>query len=313
MTNDLPAFDDLPVIDGLGLRHAWGVFGDADDLGTINLLTPDCVVKASRLVETGEVVNLSLPLTEPEPPLFGREPLRHEIHNIDRNTLDDSVSSLFTQASSQWDGLRHIRAREFGYYGGVTDDFEPGAGRLGIEHWAAHGMVGRGLLLDVAAYFEAQGEPFDPHAARAVSADDLRAVADHQGVAIETGDVLCLRFGWVERYQALNRPAREKYAANVTAAGLAGSEDMARLLWDWHVAAVACDNPAVEVAPGDSAVGSLHRRLLPLLGFAFGEMLDFSVLADRLRERARWTFMFTAVPLNLPGGVGSPANAVAIL
>ena len=88
---------------------------------------------------------------------------------------------------------------------------------------------------------------------------------------------------------------------------------MARLLWNWHVAALACDNPAVEVAPGDPAVGSLHNRLLPLLGFAFGEMLDFSRLAEALKAQGRWTFMFTAVPLNLPGGVGSPANAVAIL
>ena len=84
-------------------------------------------------------------------------------------------------------------------------------------------------------------------------------------------------------------------------------------LWNWHVAVLACDNPAVEVMPGDPAVGSLHRRLLPLLGFAFGEMLDYTVLAEELKRRGRWSFMFTAVPLNLPGGVGSPANAIAIL
>lgn len=313
MTTDLPTFDELPVLERIGLRHAWGVFGADDELGTINLLTPERVKAASRLVETGRVVNLSLPLTEPAPPLFGRKPLRHEIHALDRNTLDDSVDSLFTQASSQWDGLRHVRAREFGFYGGIDEDLAPGGGRLGIEQWAAHGMVGRGVLLDVAAFLAEEGEPYDAFKPRAVSAQDLKATAAHQGVEIEPGDILCLHFGWVERYRALGRPERERYAGSPVFAGLEGSEDMARLLWNWHVAALACDNPAVEVTPGDPKVGSLHRRLLPLLGFALGEMLDFSGLATALREAGRSTFMFAAVPLNLPGGVGSPANAIAIL
>jgi len=76
--------------------------------------------------------------------------------------------------------------------------------------------------------------------------------------------------------------------------------------------AVAADNPTLEVAPGDPQVGSLHRRLIPLLGFVVGELLDFERLAPRCGSERRWDFMFVAMPLNLPGGVGSPANAMAI-
>jgi hypothetical protein len=65
--------------------------------------------------------------------------------------------------------------------------------------------------------------------------------------------------------------------------------------------------------PGDPAVGSLHRRLIPLLGFALGEMFDFETLAERCRARGEWTFLFSAAPLKVPGGVGSPGNALAIL
>lgn len=54
----LPAFDDLPLLGDLGLRHAWGAFGEDDDLGTINLLTPERVAAAASLVRTGEVVSL---------------------------------------------------------------------------------------------------------------------------------------------------------------------------------------------------------------------------------------------------------------
>ena len=66
------------------------------------------------------------------------------------------------------------------------------------------------------------------------------------------------------------------------------------------------------LAPGDPAVGSLHRRLIPMLGFVVGELLDLGPLASLCAADSRWDFMFVAAPLNLPGGVGSPANAVAI-
>ena len=87
---------------------------------------------------------------------------------------------------------------------------------------------------------------------------------------------------------------------------------MARFLWNAHPAALLCDNPAVEVVPGDPAIGSLHRRLIPALGLALGEMFDFETLADRCKADGRYTFFFVAAPLNLPNGLGSPGNAVAI-
>ncbi|MDF1722608.1 MAG: cyclase family protein [Minwuia sp.] len=311
--DDLPDYDDLPVMEGLGMRHAWDVFGRGDDLGCINLLTAARVKAAAGLVQTGQMVNLSLPLDEPNPPLFGRKPLAHDIYALDRNTLDDSVDSLFMQASSQWDGLRHIRAREHGYYTGIRNDFAPGRGRLGIEHWVEHGMSGCGVLLDVGEYMRATGRDYDALAPHAVTADDLRAIAAHQGTEIRTGDMLCIRFGWVEAYRAMDAAGRAAYAERVTHAGLDGSEDMARQLWNWHVASITCDNPAVEVVPGDPKIGSLHRRMIPLLGMAFGEMFDFSALAPALKARGDWHFMMTAIPLNLPGAIGSPANALAIL
>ncbi|WP_416898070.1 MAG: cyclase family protein [Minwuia sp.] len=310
---NLPDYDDLPLIDGLQLPHAWDVFGRDDDLGSIGLLTPERRLEAAALVRSGEVVNLSLPLDEPDPPLFGRKPLAHDIYNLDRNTLDDSVDSLFMQASSQWDGLRHIRAREHGYWTGIPDDFEKGRGRLGIEHWVEHGIVGCGALLDVARYMADTGRDYDPLSPFAVTAEILEATAAHQGTELRTGDMLCIRFGWVEAYRALSPEARADYAPKVQHSGLEGSEAMARRLWNWHPASITCDNPAVEVVPGDPKIGSLHRRMIPLLGMAFGEMFDFSKLSEKLAARGDWRFMMTAVPLNLPGAVGSPANAIAVL
>ena len=75
------------------------------------------------------------------------------------------------------------------------------------------------------------------------------------------------------------------YSTEPHFAGLRADEAMARLIWNAHPAALCCDNPAVEVVPGDPKVGSLHRRLLPTLGTALGEMFALDELGRRLPGR----------------------------
>ena len=306
-----PRYDELPTIEKLGMPHAWDVLDH--NLGTLDRSRPELIAAAASLVREGTVLGLNLPLTEIAPPLFGRDPVGHEIFATDRNTLDDRLDTFYPQGSSQWDGLRHVRAREFGFFGGVAEEeFAPGDDRLGIEHFAEHGIVGRGVLLDVVSHREQSGIAYDPLGAEAIEADELREIAARQQVELRPGDVICLRTGWIGAYRGLDAAGREAQAQAARVSGLAGSEDVARLLWDSGAIAIAADNPTVEVAPGDPAVGSLHRRLIPLLGFVVGELLDLDRLAALCAGDSRWDFMFVAMPLNLPGGVGSPANAMAI-
>jgi kynurenine formamidase len=306
----LVPFDELPMLEPLGLQHAWNVLDR--DLGTLQKTSEQTVRDALASARSGTVVNLNLPITEPDPPLFARSPVEHEIFYPDRNTLDDRLDAFYPQSSSQWDGLRHVRAREHGFFGGWTDAFPAGGGVLGIEHWAEHGIVGRGVLLDVVAHRQHRGRDYDPLAGEAIHAAELREIVAAQQVELRPGDVLCVRTGWIEAYRALETDARVAIAEMVRVSGLAGSEDVARFLWDSHAAAVACDNPTLEVAPGDAAIGSLHRRLIPMLGFAISELLDLERLAGLCAGDGRWDFLFVAVPLNIPGGISSPANAVAI-
>jgi kynurenine formamidase len=232
---------------------------------------------------------------------------------LSRNEMDDRLDGFHLQGSTQWDALGHVRCREHGFWGGRTATPTSEANDLGIDHWAEHGIVGRGVLLDVAGWAMAAGRPLDALTPTEITAADLQAVLDHEGTRLESGDVLCVRTGWVGAYRSMDQSARDSYAKDPTFAGLRADEAMARFLWDAHVAAVVCDNPAVEVVPGDAAVGSLHRRLIPLLGLALGEMFDLETLAQRCAAAGRWTYMFVAVPLKVPGGIGSPGNAVAIL
>ncbi len=303
----IPSFDELARDEALGLATAWGVLDPA-----LGKRRSGDLVQAAKLVVDGGTIGLNLPLTEPNPPLFGRAPLKHEIFAVDRNVVDDRLDSFFPQASSQWDGLRHVRARERGFFGGVDEQFKPGEGPLGIERWAEVGIAGRGVLLDVARTKQDQAVSYDPLGGETITSEDLHSAADRQGVVLRQGDVLCIRTGWIDAYLQLDTARREAVAAEPRISGLAGSEEMARFLWDSGACAVAADNPSLEVSPGDPQIGSLHRRLLPMLGFVVGELLNFERLLVACMRDDRWDFLFVAVPLNLPGGVGSPANAVAI-
>src|SRR5437879_4216420 len=111
MTREMPRYEDLPVFEKTGEAHAWGVFRPGDQLGTVNLLTPERVLAAAHLVRKGRVINLNLPLNEPDPYPGGRPRYKHHIYTT-RNGRDDSVDDFYLQGSSQWDALRHFRYRE---------------------------------------------------------------------------------------------------------------------------------------------------------------------------------------------------------
>lgn len=311
---NLPRYQDLPAAPGLGARHAWGVFGPDDDLGRVNLIAANTVRSCAAEVRTGEIFNLCLPLTLPDPPWSTtRQPMRHHVIVPERNTQDDYIDSFYPQYSTQWDGLRHKRARELGFWGGLSADAAgEGGDRLGIEHWAEHGMVGRGVLADVAGYLADRGEPLSARQERAIGVDLLRDVLGAEGVVLGLGDILLVRTAFVDEYLLADPETRADFSRQRDCPGLHAGEEMAEFLWDSGVAAVVADNPAVEVIPGSPAVGSLHRRLIPLLGFALGEFFRLGPLAAASAADGRYTCMFVGVPLNLPGGVGSPGNSVAI-
>ena len=305
-----PDYDDLPVDEVIGLPHSWGLLDP--NLGTLSLVTPQARAAAAATVTLGETIPLNLSLGEINPPLFGREQWRHTVHATDRNTFEDVLDSYNLQCSSQWDGFRHVRARERGFYGGITDLASAGDA-LSIEHFARAGIAGRGVLLDVAGWAQRAGRPLAPFAGDRIEAATLQRVADDQGVSLRPGDILCIRTGWVGAYRELTPEQRTAPELSARFSGLRSNEDTARFLWNSRVGAVTTDNPGFECAPGNSEDGFLHRRLLPMLGVVIGELFDFDTLAVRCAAIGRYDFMFVSVPLPVPGGLSSPSNAMAIL
>ena len=307
-------YADLPLLTpDKDERHAWAHWGKGDALGTLNRITPEVRRDALATVRTGETVNLDLPLDEPYPTLFGRRPYQHTFTGPSkRNFIDDKVDDLFPQASTQWDDFRHLHVPDHGWFGGVQIDFENDRDTIGVQHWAS-GIIGRGVLIDMservlAALKDDPSAPVDP-----IEADELAAAVAASGESLRPGDILCVRTGWMQYYHDADEAEREAVAQRFTWPGLSGSSEVAEFLWDSGLAAVTADNPGVEAAPGRRGAGSLHRRALALLGMPFGELFDFDAVSEALRAQERASFLFVAVPLNIPGGVGSTGNAVAVL
>ena len=110
---------------------------------------------------------------------------------------------------------------------------------------------------------------------------------------------------------------KNRLHGNVAAPGLEHSETVCEYLWNSHAAAIASDTYGVEVFPADVSprarpFGFLHNMLIGQFGMALGELWWLSDLASDCAADGIYEMFLVSAPLNAPGGIGSPANAVAI-
>ncbi len=305
-------------------------------------MTPERAARGAGLVRRGEAFSLDAGLHEPDPPLFGRPALAHRVSEWPGGrALDDEVT-LNTQSSSQWDGLAHIREPSGDHYNRRS------RADLGMDGWPP--LVTRGVLADVARWRREQGRPLRPDARDAVTAAELEATLAAQGVEVEPGDVLLVHTGWLDAHrrraadrstaaghgehrehreheerhgngrndqdaseaveEAAEAGKTEEAAEDSGTPGLEHGEEMARLLWDRRVAAVAADNPALEANP--TGEPSLHVLLIPHLGIPIGELWDLGRLAADCADDGCYELMLTSAPLRVRSGVASPPNAIAV-
>jgi kynurenine formamidase len=305
----LPTYAELLARTDAPPGTSWGLFGARDELGTLNLLTPERARASAALVRTGQVFSLNWNVELPDPSPFRKPPIRHQV-GIGSVGRDDWMDRFYLQGSSQWDGLRHIAHPRHGFYNGVPAERvdDPSSDTLGIHLVARRGIVGRGVLLDVARHVR-----FGADEEFAITADLLDEVASSQGVAIEPGDVVLVRTGWTGWYAGLSQEERNAVGMTRPQPGLAPVERTAEWLWDRHVAAVAADNLALETMPLHFEEGRcLHFWLIPCLGMPIGELWWLDDLATACAADGRWAFQLVSAPLNVRGGVGSPPNALAI-
>jgi hypothetical protein len=310
----LPDYRDLPK-DELGPRTGWGLFGPEDSLGLMNLLSPEGVVAAARLVTKGAVFPLDVRTGYVNPPFFDRGIPRHTL--IERRpgrTVDDVFDNVFPQAGSQWDSLGHVAARPNAFYNGATRDQVTSGERNTVDNWGRRGIVTRAVVLDVAEVVAQRG---GPGTSVAITAQDLEAARHAAGVEFRAGDVLIVHTGFLAWYGRHDQATRLRLSRRetLTAAGLDHSEAMAEYVWNSHAVGVASDTAGLEVWPTGSPedpFGSLHRIFIGLFGLAIGELWWLDDLVRDCRSDGRYEALLVSAPWNTPGAIGSPPNAIAV-
>jgi kynurenine formamidase len=316
---ELPRYKELPPA-SRGGRSAWGLFGPDDDLGLINLITPDRVKAAASLVRTGRIFPLDLPLGTIAPPLArNRGTPRHTVlHQPGAIGFDDVYDNFYPQASSQWDSLGHIGYGPGEFYNGATEADVLAGRRNTIEQWARHGVAGRAVLLDIPRAMAKAGREYEPGESTPIGVEELELARQLAGLEICPGDIILLHTGFGAWYSDQAMAARERLPGQLRAPGLAHTEAVAEYVWDLHIAAIATDTFAVELWPVDRSLaakhpfGFLHRVLIGQFGMALGELWWLADLAESCATDRVYESFLVSAPMNAPGGIGSPANAVAI-
>ncbi|MBT2387188.1 cyclase family protein [Streptomyces sp. ISL-11] len=292
----------------------WGRWGEADEIGTLNLITDTVVRDAASTVRTGRRIPLALPLRQDGVqtglipgrinPLHTMVAINAEMFGAGTVATSDDIVTMGLQAATHWDGLPHVSHSGRIYNGrpAASITAHEGATRNGIEN--ARDVVSRGVLLDVA---RARGvERLD--AGHAVTPEDLDRAEEMAGVTVRAGDIVLVRTGQMRLYLA-----GEKQAYSYPSPGLSIRTP------EWFhardVAAVANDTLTFEIFPPEISdlwlpVHALH---LVEMGMLQGQNWNLEELSNACAGERRYAFLLAATPEPFVGGAGSPVAPVAVL
>ena len=291
----------------------WGRWGPHDERGTLNYLTPEHVRAAAALVRLGRTVSLSLPINTVAGPDNPRPALHHMVRTFDipsprgatQFATDFMGSEVHGNCKTHLDALCHNAYKGKLYNGKSTDSVtSQGATILDITSYA-HGIVGRGVLLDIPRLRGVKWlEPGE-----AVTREELEASERAQGVSLQEGDIFLFRTGHHRR-----RLEFGPWDSGYEGEGRAGLHATAMLLLHERKVAAFLPDGDGEAVPGHvEGVGSpIHALQIAAMGMACADNLQFEDLIGECTQEGRWEFMIVAAPLRLPGGTGSLFNPIAI-
>jgi kynurenine formamidase len=310
----IPAFVSAGEFDELFRRVSnWGRWGADDEKGTLNYLTPDHVRASAALVRSGRTVSLSLPINTVAGPDNPRPSVHymvrtydiHPAHGEPRFAGDFLGSELHGDCRTHVDALCHVAYKGKLYNGkSLATVTSRGATAMDITAYA-HGIVGRGVLIDIPRFRETRWLELG----EAVTADEIKAVEDSQGVRLGEGDIFLFRTGHHRRRLELG-----SWNNNCDGEGQAGLHVNAMvLLHERKVAAFLPDGDGETVPSNVEGVAyPVHALQIASMGMACADSLQFEDLVKVCEGEKRWTFMVVAAPLRIPGGTGSLFNPIAI-
>lgn len=285
----------------------WGRWGKDDQKGTVNLITPAKVKQAASLAKEGITVSLEHPvLTEQAPD--NSNPLTHTMTATGENpvagayAMDRYDIAYHGYAHTHMDALSHAFQNGKMYNGYPQSSVtKAGAQKNDITAFQ-NGIVTRGVLVDIPRLKNIPYlEPATP-----IFVEDIEAWEKKSGVKIGSGDAVFVRTGrWARRAEK-------------------GPWNAAQILAGLHVSVVPwLEQRDVAILGGDGVsdvipsqvegvTQPVHFLMLVALGSPLFDNCDLEKLAEAANRLNRWEFMFTAAPMAVPGGTGSPLNPIAV-
>lgn len=293
-----------PPADGARCPSKWG---KGDERGAANLMKPQSVVNAARLIRTGEVIELGRVLNTNMPVFTGRSfKLTHKRiylggHIIGANKLsanEEVVDAEIGQVGTQLDGFAHI-GHENSFYNcfKYEDIVTPGGfTKLGIQNVGM--LFARGVMIDVAAYKNVQMLP-DTYE---ITVADLEGALRRQNMTLQAGDAVVIHTGWGRLWGVDNaRSAKSNPGIGIAAAEwLVAKDPMLLGSDDWAVEVVPNPNPQLAFP--------VHQLALTANGIHLLENMKL----DELAAKRAYEFAFIVQPLKLEGATGSTVAPVAV-
>lgn len=305
-----------------GLPKNWGRWGPDDEVGALNFLTTAEILRGIRSVRQGKVFTLQVAMCNPggDPVWPGRQgALRlmvlDESHYLAGKRAPfpgglkyaDDFIAAFLQGSTQYDALGHTWYGDQIYNGYDAKTTIGGVSKASVYPIAVRGVVGRGILLDMARYRGKdsldRGETF--------THQDLMGCAQKQGTPIEKHDILVIRTGWIGKFYKVSR---DEFYKDFKEPGLTFSRELVQWFHEMEIPNLVTDTIANEVTidPVTETVLPLHGALMRDLGVAFTEITWLEDLAADCAKDGQYDFLYAAAPLKVVDGTGAPVNPLAI-
>jgi kynurenine formamidase len=291
----------------------WGRWGDDDQAGALNFITPAKRAAAAALVSEGVSVSCSLDFPVLPAADNPHPALHHMIQAGDSCTgsgmggLEASMDfigiAFHGMATSHIDALCHVFVNETMYNGRPASEVKSVGAMSNAITVARDGIVSRGVLLDIPRLrgvdWLEPGEKIGP--------DELEAAEAAQGVTVGEGDILLVATGRDAR--------RDKHGAWGPMEGMAGlGGDCVPWIHERRIAVLGSDgiSDAIPSTDIEEWPVPLHQCCLVAMGVHLLDNLNLAGLSEACATHSRWEFLFTVAPLPIDGGTGSPVNPLAV-
>ena len=290
-----------PPSDSQRCPSKWG----AGDLrGSGNHMKPETVLRATKLIRTGEVFELGRVLSESMPLSAGRrfevltKRSRMDPGTNHRGSNEELVVAEIGQVGTQFDTFSHQMIGTTMYNCFKLDDVASRTGftKLGVENVGA--LMTRGVMIDVAAL---KGVDMLPETYQ-VTVQDLQQALAAQKLTLQPGDAVIINTGWGKLWGKDNA----RFQRSSPGIGTAAAEWIARQ----DPMLVGSDNSAIEITPNPDPqlAGPVHQIMLVVNGIHLLENLKL----DELAARRLYEFALIVEPLKIQGGTGSTVAPIAI-